>query len=856
MKIFKIILLIAAVFVTAYAQAGKTGVNVELLNASADMSPEEVEEMIASLKESIDSLEDDADVNPIAFAGLCHIIGTLYHEMGDINLSEYYFAKGLERLGNDYLDSKEYRMLVSDIGQIFSISGSYSNALQWLGKARILYEKNHDTGADYARVLNNCALAFIGMGNDFWAKAYIDMAVDVVENSTAYRAADKAKVYSNMSTVYESMGYIDEALQMSEKAIGICDSENLGDKSKSQILNNIGVLFLRRNEIAEALECFKKSYDSVDMRSSLRSQIGFNLVLAQLIAGDKGLNETVRKMSAGMVQDVIGKFAFMNASQRQGYWTANLSLILGLNHVALHSHSDDLNDVIYDNALFSKALLLRATNRVGATLANSGDETSRQILVELGYIRDRLADEGMSPDSTEYYRLRAFSLEKDLMNRNISYAGLMESLTHDWREVRETLGDGEAAVEFIQVPEVENLKFTGGMGYAALVVRPGYAAPRLVPLCSDTLLTGLLDNVNEYDNEGYRQYLYGSGRCKIRQGLREIEVDCAGDSLYKLIWKPLEPSLDNVNRIYYSPIGTFNSISFSALNDGKKCLGESFDLRLLSSTAKIIDNERMKDVIPKNAVVYGGILYDADPAVMAEESRAYVLKERGARFLFPDERDERRGWRFLKGSGDEAQAISRKLDSISIPNRLLTSTAANEESLKSMDGDSPSLLHIATHGFYVSDSSVIERTPFLRNKASNVAMNRSGLLFSGANRAWLGDEPVEGIEDGILTSEEISRLDLGNTELAVLSACETGLGLNGSTEGVFGLQRGFKLAGVRTIVMSLWRVSDEETSRLMQLFYDNWLGGMERHLAFAEAQRMIRQENSNPYYWAGFVMLD
>ena len=100
------------------------------------------------------------------------------------------------------------------------------------------------------------------------------MAVDVVENSTAYRAAEKAKVYSNMSMVYESMGYIDEALQMSEKAIGICDSENLGDKSKSQILNNIGVLFLRRNEIAEALECFKKSYDSVDMRSSLRSQIG------------------------------------------------------------------------------------------------------------------------------------------------------------------------------------------------------------------------------------------------------------------------------------------------------------------------------------------------------------------------------------------------------------------------------------------------------------------------------------------------------------------------------------------------------------------------------------------------------
>ena len=90
----------------------------------------------------------------------------------------------------------------------------------------------------------------------------------------------------------------------------------------------------------------------------------------------------------------------------------------------------------------------------------------------------------------------------------------------------------------------------------------------------------------------------------------------------------------------------------------------------------------------------------------------------------------------------------------------------------------------------------------------------------------------------------------------VLSACETGLGKDVASEGVFGLQRAFKLAGVKTLVMSLWKVPDAEPSKLMQLFYANWLGGMNKHEAFQAAQLKVKESHPNPYFWAGFIMLD
>jgi CHAT domain-containing protein len=134
-------------------------------------------------------------------------------------------------------------------------------------------------------------------------------------------------------------------------------------------------------------------------------------------------------------------------------------------------------------------------------------------------------------------------------------------------------------------------------------------------------------------------------------------------------------------------------------------------------------------------------------------------------------------------------------------------------------------------------------------------MMRSGLLFAGANKFWGKPNDNQTTEDGILTANEISNLDLSACELVVLSACETGLGKIQGSEGVFGLQRAFKIAGVKNIIMSLWKVPDAQTAELFDVFYEECFRGKSIHEAFKIAQSKMKAKYS-PYYWAGFVLLE
>ena len=137
-------------------------------------------------------------------------------------------------------------------------------------------------------------------------------------------------------------------------------------------------------------------------------------------------------------------------------------------------------------------------------------------------------------------------------------------------------------------------------------------------------------------------------------------------------------------------------------------------------------------------------------------------------------------------------------------------------------------------------------------------MSLSGLVMSGGNAAWLGKELPKGVLGGILTASNIARLDLSDTKLIVLSACRSGKG-QATSEGLYGLQRAFKKAGVKTMIMSLWDVSDVVGTEFMNIFYDNLLDKVnhyDKRNAFENAKSAIRKKYPEPFYWAGFVMLD
>ena len=272
----------------------------------------------------------------------------------------------------------------------------------------------------------------------------------------------------------------------------------------------------------------------------------------------------------------------------------------------------------------------------------------------------------------------------------------------------------------------------------------------------------------------------------------------------------------------------------------------------------------------QDALLYGGIQYEMDSTAIAAANQRYeadlIAATRGElSFRYTDSTYRGGAWNYLKYTDKEVDSIAVTLAAAGIKAVPRKGFAATEESFKAIGraGASPRILHLATHGFFFPDpKDTLLRQTFGDQKPalhlSDHPMIRAGLLLAGANHAWKTGKPYkDGTEDGILTAYEISQMNLANTELVVLSACETGLGDIQGNEGVYGLQRAFKIAGAKYLIMSLWQVPDKQTSLLMTTFYKKWLEEkMAIPEAFRAAQKELREAGLDPYQWAGFVLVE
>ncbi|MFI5140370.1 MAG: CHAT domain-containing protein [Sphingobacteriales bacterium] len=331
------------------------------------------------------------------------------------------------------------------------------------------------------------------------------------------------------------------------------------------------------------------------------------------------------------------------------------------------------------------------------------------------------------------------------------------------------------------------------------------------------------------------------------------------DTLYDLVWRPMQPFLKGIKKVAISPAGLLNRIAFSALPSGNyKYLLDEYQIRQYGSSGEIAEQKNNNDR-PKsgnNAVLYGGILFDQTDTKNTSKNLIAVTS---SSLPYEVKRSiSGRKWGPLPGTLKEVRDINKLLLDSHFSTKVITSSDATEESLKQLSGHSPQILHLATHGFFLPD--VAGKPGNLRNENGQLTfadnpLFRSGIIMAGANRVWCGGLAIEGKDDGILTAYEISNIDLSNTDLVVLSACETALGDIKGTEGVFGLQRAFKFAGVKEMLLSLWDIPDKQTSELMELFYANKLKGMPSYQALNFAQQIMRKKYA-PYYWAAFELIE
>jgi CHAT domain-containing protein len=321
---------------------------------------------------------------------------------------------------------------------------------------------------------------------------------------------------------------------------------------------------------------------------------------------------------------------------------------------------------------------------------------------------------------------------------------------------------------------------------------------------------------------------------------------------YKNFWEPIQDQLTKlkIKKVFFSPDGVYNTINVSAIRNPftNQYLLDEVDVRRVTSTRTLLEEKK----IEKNSGV-GYLLGFPDYKVAdgTQSASAGASGNSGSRsFRGGMLRLLRNGEGIppLPGTKTEVEGVSTALKKQFKSVEVKLEANAIESDVKTLS--SPSLLHIATHGYFLDE----EEGGMLVKMPNPLLM--SGLIMAGAeNFIQTGHNPLQSHDDGILTAYEAMNLNLDNTDLVVLSACETGLGKVQAGEGVYGLQRAFQVAGAKSIIMSLWSVDDTATQLLMGIFYDQYLKTNDLYESFRSAQQKLKEKYPQPFYWGAFILV-
>ncbi len=857
-----------------------------------------------SLDASIKSLGKD---NP-DFAKILNSQGALYYSMGEYDSAELFFRQAYE-IKRRTLGENDFELVSANhnLGVLYKTMGDYKSAEFFLIQSKNILERtSKDASPEYANTLNSLGALYGRMGDGKMAEFYYQNALDILKRTLGGAHNDCANILYNLGDLYRKAGNHKSAESYFTEALNIT-KQTLGDKSPkyATILNGIGKLYFEIREYKSAEYFFKQALEirelslgktHPDVSSSL-SDLGVlykamgdyissesyyvrALEISNKIFGEHHPNfintensyafllmQTNRELqSYGILKNNFNKeitkialnFEWLKDFQKELYWKKESSFF------------DDLS--WYANEIYPKVPEAVGLN-YNASLASKGKIleskiSSENFYRELDEIRENLAfnrrliakmeSEGTNEQNKlKKLRVEADSLDKRLMLSWPEYATQKKNLSITWVQVQQNLNDDEAAIEFVRFKNHGDSLFH----YNALVLKKGDKNPTLIQLCKEI-------------------------------DLKSIKPHMGFGSYYTLIWKPLESVLKDVKTIYYSPIGELNNVPFNAIYVPKghgdeivqirtkkngivvehkgraitepnaEYLIDRYSLHQVLSTRYLAIGlkEKAKVPIENSMAMFGGVNYDYLPGFTSSQKK--ILNKKYASQVTDSIPNK---LIYLEGSFYELEQISREVKSAAWKIEILEYNEANEDNIYKLEGkNAKGVLHLATHGYSFSDinlaDTLIDKKSIKYSYRYNInPMVRSGIVLAGGNWAWTGSDTLSKLgaeQNGILTALEVSQLNLKKTKLVVLSACKTGLGKIEGSEGTFGLKRGFKLAGVEQLIVSLWDVPDKETMQIMTLFYSDLTKSLDPVLSFEKSQKEMRKKYPNdPYKWAGFVLV-
>lgn len=728
------------------------------------------------------------NISPNLLLETLNDLGILYRDLGNHNKAAEFFElarqKAINELGDDHY---YYATFTNNLAGLMHLDGDYSQALKYyLEASEIFLDYFGEYNSHYATSLNNIAGIYRLMKDYDKSKEFYLKVIEIDRSILGEGHPDYAKVINNLGILYTSMGKPNLAEPLYLKAIELRgDHLGFNHPSYASSLENLGLHYFNQGENLKAEEFFRKA---------------LNLREKQIASIFPALTEKER-------------IQFYNSTRE------DIERYCGL---ALKLHKEkSVEAYIYNIRLSTKAIIYYASNKMRKAIMDSGDP---QLIAQYNQWRT------LNSRKLRYYQLgqnvlndlniniKEFESKIDSIEKNIAlrstvfYEGINRYKPIRWQDVRRVLKPGEAAIEIIRLREFEkglDLEDAGRYGfskkitYLAIVLRFDSKEPQLIQL----------SNGNAMENEYFNLYR------------NSIQYDLKTDHSYKYYWQQIDEQLSGITRVFISPDGIYNKINPNIIYDGKedKYLIDEIDIHYVSNTKDLVQKRHgshSRNVTAKTVELFGNANFES-------------VSLKGVKALQNMPR--------LPGTSKEVNALDSMFQSKGWKTTVHRKMQASEQAAKKLN--SPRVLHIATHGFFLTDRSIIgDHNPLLK----------SGLVLSD------NDEPGtrhSETDDGILTAYEAMNLNLENTELVVLSACETGLGEVENGEGIFGLQRSFLVAGTDALILSLFKVGDEATSKLMTLFYSYYLETGQIFESFKKAQIELRKSYDSPLTWGSFIVV-
>jgi tetratricopeptide (TPR) repeat protein len=833
----------------------------------------------------------------------------LFH-IGRYAESEKLLSDACNELRKQSANGRDLAVAIGNLAVVYRHDGKFKEAEPLYDEStELVRQACGEDSEDYAKAINNAALFCQEFGLDEKARNLYEKALAILDRIGPPQSAERARVLNNLALLLSDFGDHQRAEQLLLEACAIRRSVlGEGHFDYQSSLHNLGCVLHSLGRDREALATLTEALELKE-KTAGPDQVTAAFSLSLMAEVCDGLGETeraralferstaIRKKALGDRHPATAKalgmlaqfhwlhgeidpararfaealeifrylvrdlFPGMTESERAHYWDEirivfEVFTIFALDVFA--GHPEVAGD-LYDLQLFSRALVLESVVDARRSVAASHDPELRSLYEKWLAKKRELASSvtvrgAPLRQGAEELAAEADQLEKELARTWRPFARKAALAEATWRDVQRRLGPGDAAIEIVWARRGQHPAAKESV-YAALVLRPDTVdGPRLIEIGATDVLEG----------EALERYRETAGTISTAS--------------YRDYWESLARELPGITRAYLSPDGVYGLVDLNVLYDGERFLLDALDLRVVTCTRELLEDPA-PGTGSRTAALFGRPSYDRAPAEpVVSETSAADGPAQSPSLRFND----------LPGTETEVREIETVLRGSEWEVVVFLREQACRAALRRVR--SPQLLHLATHGFFLDSGNTRYQRPdgetmLLSDEQSGTpqagraafeqvlsesgwrkqsgivelrAADRFGLILNPLFRGGLalaGASMGASGDDGLFTAYEASSLDLGETQLVTLSACESARGVARTGEGVIGLGRAFRAAGARYVLAAVWPVDDTIARELMRSFYSGWLAAGDLRQAFRASVQDLRARYQLPMLWSGFVLV-